>query len=231
MNQGCHRPGGPAVFGVLLLLAAIVAAPGCSRDDEEPPDAAATQLPATPSGTAALVAISTTTTAVATTTPTVTPPQGSTEQDRVALLELYAAAGGLSWSVSRPWLIYRPLAEWEGVRTDGDGRVVRLDLRDDGLSGSIPESLGSLTNLETLTLHDNKLGGPIPESSVPGSGVTQADDLCKGDQVRPQYPGRRSLQRGQVRRQQPCRWTVGTTAPSFTSVEVSDGGQRWSERA
>ena len=69
------------------------------------------------------------------------------------------------------------------------------------------------------------------QGALPGGGVTQADDLCKGDQVRPQYPGRRSLQRGQVRRQQPCRWTVGTTAPSFTSVEVSDGGQRWSERA
>ena len=95
--------------------------------------------------------------------PTVTPPQGSTEQDRVALLELYAAAGGPSWSVSRPWLSNRPLAQWDGARTDGDGRVVRLDLRDDGLSGSIPESLRSLTNLRRLTLHDNKLSGSIPE--------------------------------------------------------------------
>ncbi|OUM58366.1 hypothetical protein PIROE2DRAFT_16373 [Piromyces sp. E2] len=39
-----------------------------------------------------------------------------------------------------------------------------VDLRDNGLSGAIPESIGKLTNLTKLNLSGNNLSGPIPES-------------------------------------------------------------------
>ena len=62
------------------------------------------------------------------------------------------------------WLTTRPLGEWAGVTTDGDGRVTGLQLFNSSLSGPIPESLGDLTNLKGLDLSHNSLSGPIPES-------------------------------------------------------------------
>ena len=42
------------------------------------------------------------------------------------------------------------------------GRVLRLSLRDNGLTGGIPPELGDLANLETLDLAQNALTGGIP---------------------------------------------------------------------
>ena len=46
------------------------------------------------------------------------------------------------------WLTDRPLGEWTGVETDSDGRVIRLYLDGNNLSGAIPPELGNLTRLE-----------------------------------------------------------------------------------
>ena len=43
-----------------------------------------------------------------------------------------------------------------------NGRVVRLELLDNGLSGEIPAELGDLENLEWLNLSSNELTGEIP---------------------------------------------------------------------
>ena len=54
---------------------------------------------------------------------------------------------------------------WEngtGVVTNEKGRVVRLDLSENGLSGEIPAELGNLANLLELLLFDNGLSGEIP---------------------------------------------------------------------
>eukprot|EP00245_Coleochaete_scutata_P015287 TRINITY_DN6749_c0_g1_i5.p3 TRINITY_DN6749_c0_g1~~TRINITY_DN6749_c0_g1_i5.p3 ORF type:complete len:120 (+),score=11.30 TRINITY_DN6749_c0_g1_i5:195-554(+) len=53
-------------------------------------------------------------------------------------------------------------ATWVTCSTDGD--VTRLDLSGNSLTGSIPESLGSLTKLTFLDLGSNKLTGSIPNS-------------------------------------------------------------------
>ena len=60
------------------------------------------------------------------------------------------------------WLSDAPLGEWEGVTTDGDGRVISLSLTYNSLSGEIPAGLGSLSNLTELDLHSNELSGEIP---------------------------------------------------------------------
>lgn len=62
------------------------------------------------------------------------------------------------------WLTNAPLSEWFGVEVDGDGRVTGLRLPGNGLSGSIPSSLGELSNLERLYLDKNKLTGRIPDA-------------------------------------------------------------------
>ena len=82
--------------------------------------------------------------------------------DRAVLAALYEATDGPNWTNSQGWLTDVPLEEWHGVRVDGDGRVTRLYLSDNGLNGPIPAELGDLSRLERLFLHDNDLEGAIP---------------------------------------------------------------------
>ena len=88
--------------------------------------------------------------------------QGSAAADRAALAALYDAAGGSGWTDNTNWKTSAPLGEWFGVTTDGDGRVTRLRLGRNGLSGPIPGALGDLAGLKELSLWDNRLAGSIP---------------------------------------------------------------------
>ena len=82
--------------------------------------------------------------------------------DRAALVALYNATDGPNWVDNTNWLTDAPLGEWYGVDTDGQGRVHRLDLGFNDLSGDIPPELGRLSNLERLHLAANDLSGDIP---------------------------------------------------------------------
>ena len=84
--------------------------------------------------------------------------------DRAVLVALYEATNGDNWTNDTNWLSDRPLNEWFGVTTDGNGRVAGLVLQDNGLSGSIPSSLGNLSNLHRVWLNGNELSGSIPSS-------------------------------------------------------------------
>ena len=74
----------------------------------------------------------------------------SPETDREALIALYNATGGPNWSGDYNWLSDVPIGEWEGVTTDGNGRVIGLALLGNQLTGEIPPELGNLANLEDL---------------------------------------------------------------------------------
>ena len=87
---------------------------------------------------------------------------GSVASDRAALVALYNATEGASWSTRTNWLSGRPLDEWHGVTTNSNGRVTELDLSSNDLHGALPAALGDLTNLESLRLSDNALTGQIP---------------------------------------------------------------------
>ena len=82
--------------------------------------------------------------------------------DRDALVALYNATAGANWVNNTRWLTAAPIGEWHGVTTDGDGRVVRVSIWNNQLTGSIPGELGSLANLERLDLSSNELTGSIP---------------------------------------------------------------------
>ena len=69
---------------------------------------------------------------------------------------------GPNWTNRANWLSDQPIGDWYGVVTDREGRVIRLDLYDNRLSGEIPPELGNLVNLEELYLSRNRLSGEIP---------------------------------------------------------------------
>ena len=100
-------------------------------------------------------------------TPTNTPPPGSPETDREALIALYNSANGENWY--SPWQIGASMDEWQGVTIDSGGRVVKLKLYNDKLMGYLPPELGNLGGLKVLnlggysTLEDrSQLSGRIP---------------------------------------------------------------------
>jgi Leucine-rich repeat (LRR) protein len=81
--------------------------------------------------------------------------------DSVALVAFYDSTGGASsWSTKTNWLT-GPLNSWYGVTLSG-GRVSRIVLNGNNLSGSIPPEIGSLTHVKVLQLQNNSLHGTIP---------------------------------------------------------------------
>ncbi len=90
------------------------------------------------------------------------PMQEESASDREALVALYNATAGASWTNKDGWLTNTHIDHWRGVTTDISGNITRLDLGDNNLSGRIPSQLGSVANMKVLSLSDNQLTGRIP---------------------------------------------------------------------
>ena len=84
------------------------------------------------------------------------------DSDRHALVALFDGTDGSSWDRRDNWGSELPLDQWYGVTTDAAGRVTRLDLPSNGLSGEIPDEISYLTDLKHLDLGGNELFGEIP---------------------------------------------------------------------
>ena len=90
--------------------------------------------------------------------------------DSLALVALYNATSGQSWTNNAGWLT-EPLHMWHGITVDS-GRVVGLVLPNNDLrrarepnesgSGVLPPELGNLGALRTLDLSDNRLLDSAP---------------------------------------------------------------------
>ena len=84
--------------------------------------------------------------------------------DAVVLEALHDASGGREWTNSEGWLGTPALAQWHGVTADSLGRVVTLDLTRNGLTGQLPNNLGTLAGMTILRIGDNALSGRLPSS-------------------------------------------------------------------
>ena len=88
--------------------------------------------------------------------------QGSVDTDREALVALYDLTDGDNWRNNNSWKSDQPLGDWWGVDTDSDGRVTRILLDFNDLSGPIPIEIGNLNKLRDIDLSSNNLSDIIP---------------------------------------------------------------------
>ena len=105
--------------------------------------------------------------------------------DMAALVALYRAVGKDNQSRLYNWLKTVPLEEWEGVYTNGDGRVTDLSVspyswypsasKDNGSRMPLPPELASLTELRTLNIYALGLTGKIPTAFVNLKHLTHLD--------------------------------------------------------
>ena len=114
------------------------------------------------------------------------PGPGTPEGDRAALVALHNATGGPNWERNNNWLSDVPISEWSGVTTDDNGRVTRLFLHVNQLSGEIPPELGNLANLQWLYLYGNQLSGEIPPELGKLANLTQL--WLNGNQLSGEIP-------------------------------------------
>lgn len=82
-------------------------------------------------------------------------------RDSLILVELYNNNGGPNWE-DFPWDLNQSMDTWYGIATNADGCVTQVVLDEQGLTGTIPASLGGLTELTHLDLFRNDLTGTIP---------------------------------------------------------------------
>lgn len=82
------------------------------------------------------------------------------EKDSLALVDLYDRMNGSQWTQSDGWLS-TPVEQWYGIFTEGN-RVTGINLYNNNLSGSIPESIGNLDALVSLDLGESSFQGPLP---------------------------------------------------------------------
>ena len=78
-----------------------------------------------------------------------------TVADSLALLSIYDATGGDSWTTNN-WKNGESLANWTGVTMTGT-RVTGVDLSSNNLTGKMPSITSGLENLQTLNLSGNNL--------------------------------------------------------------------------
>ena len=81
-------------------------------------------------------------------------------RDCATLLGLHDELVG-SATLSPAWSVSTDIDSWQGINVDRM-RVTGLNLRAQGLTGSIPSELGNLDGLEELVLLENELTGEIP---------------------------------------------------------------------
>ena len=78
------------------------------------------------------------------------------------LVSLYNSTNGDNWISNTGWLQTNTPCSWYGVECEGGNNVLGIRLRDNNLSGTIPNEIGNMTTLNGLRLDNNNLTGTIP---------------------------------------------------------------------
>ncbi|ETR73625.1 MAG: hypothetical protein OMM_00802 [Candidatus Magnetoglobus multicellularis str. Araruama] len=79
----------------------------------------------------------------------------------LSLIALYNSTDGENWNNNTNWLgVSGTECTWFGVNCE-DGNIVRLNLSNNQLNGTIPAELGQLSSLQSLILSNNQLTGSL----------------------------------------------------------------------
>ncbi|MCH2082132.1 MAG: T9SS type A sorting domain-containing protein, partial [Saprospiraceae bacterium] len=81
-------------------------------------------------------------------------------QDSLALVDLYNATDGPNWTNS--WDLDQPMETWFGLVFTAEGCVEEIALGVNNLLGTLPASLGTLSQIQRLYLFENELSGNLP---------------------------------------------------------------------
>jgi len=90
--------------------------------------------------------------------------QEEAETQLDALKAMYNSLGGANWT--KKWDLTKPLSDadsWSGVTADANGLVTKIDLSNNGLSGSLPTEIGKLFFVKDIILSGNNITGGIPK--------------------------------------------------------------------
>jgi hypothetical protein len=92
------------------------------------------------------------------------PPKGLAAE-RPVLVDLYRSTHGPNWVKQDRWLSDAvDHCRWHGVECDPSGYVTQLTLYDNDLDGPLPESICRLEHLHTLYFSFNRISGELPKS-------------------------------------------------------------------
>ena len=84
-------------------------------------------------------------------------------QDYEVLADFYNNTHGSNWIKRDGWLS-ADSTPWHGITLNERGRVVEINLESNNLSGSLPATIGNLSELQVLNLYDNQLMDSLPSS-------------------------------------------------------------------
>ncbi len=85
------------------------------------------------------------------------------EEIRKVLVDLYNQTNGSRWTNKDNWCSDKPIEEWKGVYYRFPD-YLQIYLSNNNLTGSIPESIGNLTELQMFNIDYNKITGKLPSS-------------------------------------------------------------------
>ena len=94
------------------------------------------------------------------------------------LMQLFNATNGPSWLRNSGWGTRGPCCDgsWDGVaQCDQSNHVLFLNLNANGMTGSIPESMPSFPQLNTLWMNLNQISGPFPSLLLSNPLLTNID--------------------------------------------------------
>merc|ERR1712151_763514 len=96
---------------------------------------------------------------------------------RYVLALLYFSTSGNNWDSSFNWLSeYSECEWWDGITCTEDGKVEIINLRSNGLLGTIPSEIVLLGfDLKELLLNENSLSGTLPTEIGDLSGLTRLE--------------------------------------------------------
>ena len=87
--------------------------------------------------------------------------------EQQALIDIYNSTNGNNWVYKQNWLTNSDACTWYGITCNSaKTNVENIELQQNGLTGSLPNSIGNFPELNFLSLDiaPNHIGGTLPAS-------------------------------------------------------------------